>query len=154
MNAHHHRAAAAAILAAALLPAISAHAQLGDLLKQGQSAGQSGGSSGGGLGGLGDLGGALSGKSLTSGSTGNVAGVLQFCIRNNYLGGNAASSVKDSLMGKLSGKTASDSGYSEGEKGILSSSDGKKLDLGGGGLKAKVTEQVCDQILAQAKSLL
>ena len=67
---------------------------------------------------------------------------------------NPASSVKDRVMGKLSGKPSSDKGYNEGEKGILSSSDGKKLDLSGGGLKAKVTKQVCDQILAQGKSLL
>jgi hypothetical protein len=146
MNAHHHRITAAAILVAALLPATFAHAQLGDLLKQGQSAGSSGG--------LADLGGALSGKSMMAGSTGNVAGVLQFCIKNNYLDGNAASSVKDRVMGKLSGKPSSDKDYNEGEKGILSSSDGKKLDLSGGGLKAKMTKQVCDQILAQGKSLL
>lgn len=147
MNPHHHLVATTAILVAAILPTTFAHAQLGDLLKQGQSAGSPGG-------GLADLGGALSGKSMMSGSTGNVAGVLQFCIRNNYLDGNAASSVKDRLMGKLSGKPSSDRGYNEGEKGILSGSDGKKLDLSGGGLKAKVTRQVCDQILAQGKSLL
>jgi hypothetical protein len=46
MNAHHHRIAAGAILLAAILPATFAHAQLGDLLKQGQSAGSSGGSLG------------------------------------------------------------------------------------------------------------
>ena len=147
MNARHHLAAAAMMLAATMLPAAPAHAQLGDLLKQGQSASSSGG-------GLPDLGGALSGKSILSGSTGNVAGVLQFCIKNNYLDGNAASSVKDSVLGKLKGKPSSDKGYNEGEKGILNSSDGKKLDLSGGGLKAKVTKQVCDQILAQGKSLL
>jgi hypothetical protein len=147
MITHHHRIAAATILVATILPVTFAHAQLGDLLKQGQSAGSSGG-------GLADLGGALSGKSMTAGSTGNVAGLLQFCIKNNYLDGNAASSVKDRVMGKLSGKPSSDKGYNEGEKGILSSSDGKRLDLSGGGLKAKVTRQVCDQVLAQAKSLL
>jgi hypothetical protein len=146
MNTHHRRIAAIVILVATTLPVPFAHAQLGDLLKQGQSAGSSGG--------LADLGGALSGKSMTAGSTGNVAGVLQFCIKNNYLDGKAASSVKDRVMGQLSGKPSSDKGYSEGEKGILSSSDGKKVDLSGGGLKAKVTKQVCDQILAQGKSLL
>lgn len=147
MNPHRHRIAAAAILVAAILPATFAHAQLGDLLKQGQSAASSGS-------GLGELGDALSGKSMTSGSAGNVAGVLQFCIKNSYLSGNAASSVKESLMGKLSGKPSSENDYSEGEKGILNSSDGKKLDLSRSGLKAKVTKQVCDQILAQGKSLL
>ena len=31
----------------------------------------------------------LVGQSLSSGSTGNVAGVLEFCIKNNYLSGNS-----------------------------------------------------------------
>lgn len=86
---------------------------------------------------------------------GNVAGLLEFCIKNNYLGGNDASSVKDKLMGKLPGGSASsDNGYAEGSKGLLKSSDGKQLDLSGGGLKAQVSKQVCDQVLAQGKSLL
>lgn len=86
---------------------------------------------------------------------GNVAGLLEFCIKNNYLGGKDASSVKDKLMGKLpGGSVSSDSGYAEGSKGLLKSSDGKQLDLSGGGLKAQVSKQVCDQVLAQGKSLL
>jgi hypothetical protein len=92
---------------------------------------------------------------MTAGSTGNVAGILEFCIKNNYLKGNAASGVKDALMGKLGGGSAkSDSGYGDGAKGILNSTGGNKVDLGGGGLKAEVTRQVCDKVLSQAKSLL
>ena len=146
------RAAAASLLAAALFHATGAHAQLGDLLDKAKSAG-SGAS--GGAGALGGLGGALSGQSMTAGSTGNVAGILEFCIRNNYLKGNAASGIKDALMGKLPGGSAkSDSGYGEGARGILNSAGGNKVDLGGGGLKAEVTRQVCDKVLSQAKSLL
>ncbi|MGH9440062.1 MAG: DUF2501 domain-containing protein [Terriglobia bacterium] len=135
---------AAGILAAALLSFPVAHAQLGDLLKH------EGGSSGG----LGNLGGMLSGQSTTSGSLGNVAGLLEFCVKNNYLSGNGVSSVKDSLMSKLSGKPSSDSGYADGAKGILSGSNGKQLDLSGGGLKQRVTKQICDKVLAQGKSML
>ena len=146
-----HRIAALSLLAATLLPAI-AHAQLGDLLDKAKGAG---GGSSSGSGGLGGLGGVLSGQSMTSGSTGNVAGILEFCIKNNYLSGNAASGVKDALMGKLPGGSAkSDSGYGDGAKGILNSTGGNKVDLGGGGLKADVTRKVCDTILSQAKSLL
>lgn len=153
MHASIHRTAAVMILAAAFLPAASAQAQLGELLDKARSSGSSG--SDGASGRLGDLGGALSGQSLTSGSTGNVAGLLQFCIKNNYLSGDAASSVKNALMGKLPGGAAkSDSGYGDGAKGILNSAGGKKMDLSGGGLKAEVTRQVCDKVLAQAKSLL
>ena len=80
MKSRLRRIAALSLLAAALLPA-AAHAQLGDLLDKARGAG-----------GAGALGGALSGQSMSSGSTGNVAGILEFCIRNNYLSGNAASS--------------------------------------------------------------
>ncbi|AOY91177.1 hypothetical protein BKK79_04600 [Cupriavidus sp. USMAA2-4] len=148
MKARTHRAAMAVLLGAALLAAGSAQAQLGDLLNK------AGGGSSSGTGSLGNLGGALSGQSLVSGSTGNVAGLLEFCIKNNYLGGNAASSVKNSLMGKLGGSAGSDSGYSSGAKGILDSGNGQQLDLSGGGLKAEMTKQVCDKVLAQGKSLL
>jgi Protein of unknown function (DUF2501) len=137
---------------ALLLPFSAAHAQLGNLLKQG---GSDGSSSSGGLGNLGGMSSALSGQSLTSGSTGNVAGVLQFCIKNNYLSDNSASSVKDSLTSKLTGSSpSSDSGYADGAKGILKSSSGQQMDLSGGSLKQEVTKQVCDKILAQGKSML
>jgi len=152
MNARACRTTAAMILITALLPVPAAQAQLGNLLNQGGSGGSSGG-----LGSLGGMGSAYSGQSLTSGSTGNVAGVLEFCIKNNYISGDSASSVKDSLMNKLPGgssSASSDSGYADGAKGILSGSNGKQLDLSGGGLKEQATKQICDKILAQGKSLL
>ncbi|TAM50087.1 MAG: DUF2501 domain-containing protein [Burkholderiaceae bacterium] len=147
-----HRITAAVIVLAAFLPLSSAYAQFGNLLKQEQNKDMAGG-----LANLGNMGGPLAGQSMTSGSVGNVAGLLQFCIKNNYLSGNSAASVKDSLMGKLSGGSAapsSDSGYKSGAKGILSGSNGSQLDLSGGGLKEKVTKQVCDKVLAQGKSML
>lgn len=149
MNVKSGHLAAATILVAGLLLCPVAHAQLGDLLKKPES-----GASSGGLGGLGDVGGALSGQSLTSGSVGNVAGLLEFCIKNNYLGGNQAASVKDSLLRKLPGGSSADSGYTSGAKGILSSSSGSQLDLGGGGMKKQVTRQICDKVLEQGKSML
>ena len=132
-----------------------AQAQLGDILKQGGGSGSGGLGNLGGIGGIGGMGGALSGESLTSSSTGNVAGVLEYCIKNNYLSGSSASSVKNSLMSKLpEGTSSSDKNYSDGSRGILNSSNGKSLDLSGGGLKEQVTKQICDKILAQGKSLL
>ena len=142
----------AGMLVAVFLPFSVANAQLGDLLKQGGNAGSSGL---GNLGGMGRMGGALSGESLTSSSTGNVAGVLEYCIKNNYLSGNSASAVKNSLMGKIpGGSSSSDKSYSDGAKGILNSSDGSSFDLSGGGFKEQMTRQICDKILAQGKSLL
>lgn len=153
MKALTYRALAASALIAALLPCSAAHAQLGDLLNKGGAGGS--GSSSGGLGSLGGLSGMLSGQSISSSSTSNIAGVLQYCIKNKFLNAGSASSVKDSLMSKLPGNTASsDSGYVDGAKGLLSNGDGKQIDLSGGGLKQQITEQICDKILTQAKSLL
>ncbi|REG50564.1 uncharacterized protein DUF2501 [Paraburkholderia sp. BL6669N2] len=149
MIACNRRAWANGLLVATLLYFPTAHAQLGNLLNQSGN-----GAAAGGLDSLGGLGSGLSLQSLTSGSTGNVAGVLEFCIKNNYLGG-SASSIKDGLMSKLpGGSSSSDSGYTDGAKGILNSGDGKQVDLSGGGLKEQITKQVCDKILAQGKSLL
>jgi len=108
--------------------------------------------------------------SLTSGSMGNAAGILQYCVTNNYLGGNSgASGVKDQLLGKLGGTSSStaaptqDPGYLDGAKGLLKSKDGKTLDLGGasgsdsspmGDMKAKMTKKACDVVLKQGKSML
>ena len=129
-----------------LSPMRAAHAQLGDLLNKGSGSSR----------GLDSLGSALSGQSLTAGSSGNVAGVLEFCIKNNYLGGDTASTIKNALTGKLPGNApAKDNSYLAGAKGILQGSDGKQVELGGGNsLKEKITQQVCDQVLSQAKSLL
>ncbi len=108
------------------------------------------------------------GSSLSSGSAGNAAGLLEYCIKNNYLGGGDASSVKDKLMGKLGGqsKAENNSDYLAGAKGMLLGKDGKSSnlsDVGGGGMggmagmgdmKAKVTKKACDMVLKQGKSML
>lgn len=143
---------------------LPANAQL-DMLKNaiggGGSGGNAGGSAGGSAGGLaGSLGALGSTGSLTSGSIGNATGVLQFCIKNNYLNGanlSSATDVKDKLLGKIgaqSGSPAASPGYLDGAKGLLSSPDGKTVDLNGGGLKEQITRQVCGRILDQAKSFL
>jgi hypothetical protein len=119
---------------------------------------------------LGALKGAAGGmdvSSLASGSAGNAAGVIEYCMKNNFLGGDA-SSVKDQLVGKLGGeeKAKQDPGYLDGAKGMLTGGDGKSTDLaslggGGGGagdalgdMKGKVTEKACSAVLDHAKSLL
>jgi hypothetical protein len=64
---------------------------------------------------LGKLGSMIPGGSMTSGSMGNVAGLLEYCVKNNYLGGDSgASGVKDQLLGKMGG--ASGSSASGGQK--------------------------------------
>jgi hypothetical protein len=130
----------AALLAVAL-PAAFAHAQLGGLM------GQGGGKD------LKGMAGGLTG--LTSGSMGNVAGLLQYCVTNNYLGGEDVNSVKEKLTGKLPGGTATkDPGYNDGTKGLLHGSGGQQLDLNQSGMQEQVSKQVCDTMLKQAKSFL
>ena len=95
--------------------------------------------------------------SLASGSAGNAAGILQFCISNNYLTGSAAGSMKDRLIGKLGGADAAqqDTGFAAGAQGNLIGSDGKSLDITKmGSLESNLTQQACSAVLDHASSLL
>ncbi len=97
-------------------------------------------------------------SSITSGSAGNAAGIIEFCVKNNYLSGGNASSVKDQLMEKLSTSqnqpAQSNPDYIAGANGILSGSNGESVDLSMAGLKATAAKKVCQKILDQAKSML
>lgn len=111
-----------------------------------------------------DIGGAAASlgslSSITAGSTGNAAGVIEFCVKNNYLSGENAAPIKDQLMGKLSGSESEDQpaqsnpDYINGVNGILTGSGGQSVDLSMAGLKAKAVKKVCNKILDQAKSML
>jgi hypothetical protein len=143
----------AGLVLAAALPVTGAHAQLDSLLKKGAHGSE--------LSGLKGMAG-MAGSPLTSGSMSNVAGLLHYCIYNNYLGGTEATSVKDRLTSKLptggagseGGEGGDDRGYSDGQKGLLHGSNGNLLDLHGGGLTPDVTRKACETILAQGKSFL
>jgi hypothetical protein len=139
-----------AIFGLVQLSATSGQAQLLDQLKGATGSGKS--DSGGVLGNLGGGGGL---PSVGQASESNTAGVLQYGVRNNYVGG-GASSVKDSLMSKLtgSGQGTNDSGYKAGSNGMLDTGNGQSYSLGGGGIKQQVTQKVCDLILQHAKSFL
>jgi Protein of unknown function (DUF2501) len=140
------------VLGISLLADRPARAQFMDQLK-GAVGSEKSGSSGSMLGGLGGAGGM---PSMGQAAPSNVAGVLQYCIKNKYLGGGGASSVKDSLMSKVtgSGKGTNDSGFQEGSRGMLQTGNGQSYGLGGGGIKDQITQKVCDQVLQHAKSLL
>lgn len=105
----------------------------------------------------GKLGGALGGGE--SGSMGNVAGILQYCVKNNYLGGaSGASGIASKLLGKTKGGTHN-ADYANGASGILKGKNGGVTDLnsiGGGNsdLKSKLTTKACDIVLKQGKSFL
>ncbi|WP_313369332.1 DUF2501 domain-containing protein [Achromobacter animicus] len=153
-----HLAVAAALIAAQCY-AGAAGAQWLDAVKgqmESQGSSTQGGTTQGGI--LQGLGNSLPLSSLTPASAGNAAGVLEFCMKNNYLAGGDAQALKDKLMGKIGGgstqKAKSDSGYLAGLQGLLNGSDGKSVDLSGGGLKEELTRKACDQVLKHAKSFL
>ncbi|EHK64109.1 DUF2501 domain-containing protein [Achromobacter arsenitoxydans] len=155
MKIHVRLAASAAALIAAQCFSVAAHAQLLDAVKGQMGGASQGGSSGGAMQ---SLGGSLPLSSLSPASAGNAAGVLEFCMKNNYLAGGDAQAMKDKLLGKVGGgstqQAKSDSGYLAGVQGMLNGSDGKSVDLSGGGLKEEITRKACDQVLKQAKSFL
>ena len=141
---------------------IASHAQLLDTLKgaignrnatSGTSPSNSSSSSSGGLGDIGDQ---LPLPGLKSASTGNVAGILEFCMKNNYLGTDGVAGIKDKLLGKLGGQkqAAADPGYADGVKGIIGGSGGGggKFDLSN--VRKQVTDKACDKVLEYGKSML
>ncbi|CAM3433263.1 hypothetical protein BS639_06620 [Rouxiella silvae] len=104
-----------------------------------------------------------SNSNLTSKSSTNAAGILQYCVKNNVLSATSATSVKDKLMDKLgiqNAGTTQKADYQDGLNGILHTGKGQNVDLSSldsGGLtqlKEKVKTKACDVVLKQAKSFL
>lgn len=135
------------IITLAQLPMSPAHAQLLDQLKGAVGAGSGAGAGTG-------LGGGI--PAVDQANPSNTAGVLQYCIRNNYVAGGSAASVKDSVVSKFSGsdKETQDSSFQSGNNGTLQTGTGQGFSLGGSGVKEQVTRKVCDLVLQHAKSLL
>ena len=107
------------------------------------------------LGSLKGLAGGMDPSKLMSGSAGNAAGVIEYCMKNNFLGGDAGG-IKDQLMGKVGGggeKEKTD--YADGAKGLVKTGDGKSVDIGQiGSMKESVTKKACKSVLDNAKSFL
>ncbi len=131
---------------------------LGDAVKGqlGSGGGASSSALGGALGGgdasaLSSLGGGLMG----SGTASNAAGVITYCMKNNYLNADKAAQVKDQLMGKMGlgqKEEPKDEGYTSGLSGMIKGADGKSFSLDS--VKGKAKEKACDFVLDNAKSLL
>jgi len=140
------------LIALALLAA-GASAQANDLLDQlkekaGAAASAQGGNSTTSSA-LGNLGFKM--PSIGSSTIGSAAGVLQYCVKNNYLGGDAAS-VKDKLLAKITGQKQQEKNFESGAKGLLKGGDGKTLNMKI--LSSKVKEKACDYVLKNATSLI
>ena len=127
---------------------------LGDMVK-----GQLGGAGDGGSdSAVGSLGGASALSSLGvvgSGTASNAAGVITYCMKNNYLNADKAAQVKDQLLGKMGlgqKEEPKDEGYASGLSGMIKGSDGKSFNLDS--IKGQAKEKACDFVLNNAKSLL
>ncbi|QSI30024.1 DUF2501 domain-containing protein [Variovorax sp. RKNM96] len=136
------------LIALALLAA-GASAQANDLLDQLKEKAGAAASSQGGSSALGNLGFKM--PAIGSSSIGSAAGVLQYCVKNNYLGGDAAS-VKDKLLAKITGQKQQEKNFESGAKGLLKGGDGKTLNMKI--LSSKVKEKACDYVLKNATSLI
>lgn len=159
-----------ATLAAATLPAHAAG--WGDTLRDGASklgngsasaASESGSAGLGGL--LGNSGGATAGAGglsalglggLTgSGTASNAAGVITYCMKNNYLNADKAAEVKNQLLGKLGmgqQEQPKDQGYKDGLMGMVKGDNGQSFSMDK--IKGNLKEKACDFVLDNAKSLL
>ena len=132
-------------------------AGLGDALRgQIGGAGGSGATAlGGALGGGADLS-ALSALGLTSsGTASNAAGVITYCMKNNYLNADKAAQVKNQLLGKMGlgqKEEPKDEGYLSGLSGMVTGSGGKSFSLDK--VKGDLKEKACDYVLDNARSLL
>ena len=101
-------------------------------------------------------------SALTSTSANNVAGVLQYCVKNNVFSKASTENVKDQLLNKLGIETAAGAesqDYQQGLGGLLKTGKDQSVDLNnlGSGLtqvKEKVKTKACDVVLKQAKSFI
>ncbi len=158
-----------ATLAAALYSAsLGAHASGLDSLRQQASQFGLGGSSsepstsssalGSLLGNSGASAGLLSSLGMPAAdSASNAAGLITYCVKNNYLNANKAEQVKAELLGKLGlspqkKEEPKDQGYLSGLAGMITGKDGQSFSMDK--LQGDLKEKACDLVLDNAKSLL
>lgn len=92
-----------------------------------------------------------------AGTASNAAGVITYCMKNNYLNANKAQQVKDQLLGKLGlspqkQEAPKDQGYLSGLSGMITGSNGQSFSMDK--LKGDLKERACDFVLDNAKSLI
>lgn len=108
-------------------------------------------------GGLNNLTGGLTGgiPSVSQADPSNIAGLLQYCVQNNYLSGATAGTTESSLLAKVPGAQQSPD-YTSGSQGLLQTGGGKSFNLGSltGDMKSQIADKVCDEVLKHAQSLL
>lgn len=120
--------------------------------------GGNGGMMGGAMGAMGSgaMGGAMGLPSLSSAGAGNLAGLLGYCVQNNYLGTGTASPVMSALSHKAGIDPRTDSQYQAGRNGLLDTGGGNTFSLAGAGqgIKQQMTQKICTLVLNRARSML
>jgi hypothetical protein len=105
---------------------------------------------------IGDAAASLGGKSLGmpplgSSSIGSAAGVIQYCVQNNYLAG-GAEGIKDRLMEKFTGQKKQEASFADGAKGFLKGDGGKSFNMNA--ISGKLKTKACDYVLKSGTKLL
>ncbi len=137
------------LAAAAFMLAVAAQAQNIPGLGGGNASGSVPGLGGqlpGGVSGL--MGQAL--PNVSSAGAANTSGILSYCVTNNYLKGDGATSALSRLTGKSG--VQSSSAFSAGQQGQLETGNGSMFSLGG--LQDQAKSKLCDMVLQHAQSML
>jgi hypothetical protein len=87
--------------------------------------------------------------SVSSAGTANTTGVLSYCVKNNYIKGDAATSALSSLTGKS--VVQSSSAFSAGQQGQLETGNGSMVSMSG--LQEQAKSKLCDMVLQHAQSM-
>lgn len=98
----------------------------------------------------------LSLPGMSADTAGNAAGVLQYCVKRKYLGGDAVASLGNKLLASQGlsapAKAQKDPGYQSGLKGVLQGSDGKSFSFDS--VPDSIKDQACDLVLKNASALV
>ncbi|MDG6094603.1 DUF2501 domain-containing protein [Acetobacter sp. AN02] len=151
----------AVVAALAVSAPAAAHAQLlGNMIQSATQGATSGAmnsltnSTSGLTSGLSGLTNGLNLSSLASANSGNVSGVLNYCIQNNMLSG-AQGNTATSTLGSLTQQSQispSNQSYVLGQQGILQTGTGNQVSLSS--LDQSARQRLCSLILNKAQSFL
>jgi len=136
-------AAVTAVGISAVILAPHAHAQLPNL--GGNQTGQT--TTGGLMGGMAGMAGI---PSVGSASTGNIAGILDYCLSQNAVSSSSGHSVVSSLTSQ--GNVAASSDYQKGLDGSLQTGSGKSIGLSS--LSQPLKQRVCSAALKRGQALI
>lgn len=100
-------------------------------------------------------------QSLSAGTMGNAAGILQYCIKQKLVSATNTENIKNQLLDKLGLSSAESqkkqTDYTQGLAGMLQTKDGQQLNLNNIGstpLAEKVKTKACDLVLKQGANFI